>query len=301
MKIQLITSIALAGILISSCSKVDNLKEETSQVVNFNAGMKKATANNGITTTWSTNDQIGIFMVNNGTTDIYNAMSNRLYQTADGSNFNAATGQEVYFPVSGSKVDFIAYYPYRAGITNLGNFAIDLSSQTDLASNDLLWTKVNNAGVGYDKASATMVPLEFEHKLAKVVILTSAGSGMDESSQEWEDMEVSMSGMNTLADFSLATGVVSNHNSPANIEPFGKTLGSRYEAIVLPETFAAAGDLSVSFSIGTDVFVWKANAGLAFEAGKEYTIDLDIAKIGMVLGNVTIRDWQPESLTGTAN
>ena len=301
MKIQLVSSIALAGILISSCSKEANLKEEASQVVNFNAGMKKATANNGITTTWSTNDQIGIFMVNNGTTDIYNAMSNRLYQTADGSNFNAASGQEIYFPVSGSKVDFISYYPYRAGITNLGNFAIDLSSQANLATNYLLWTKVNNVGLGYDKASATMIPLEFEHKLAKVVILATAGNGMDDGSQEWEDMAVSMSGMNTLADFSLATGVISNQNTPANIVPFAKALGSRYEAIVLPTTFASSGDFQVSFGIGTDVFVWKANAGLAFEAGKEYTIDLDIARIGMVLGNVTIKDWQPESLTGTAN
>lgn len=302
MKTQLLTSIALVALMFSSCSKVDNLKEETSDQVRFTAGMKKATINNGITSSWQTGDQIGIFMLNTGTADVYGGMANKLYVTSDGIAFAPQTGHEIYYPVSDSRVDFIAYYPYRPSITALGdNYEIDLSTQANLAQNDLLWVKVNNGNNGYNKSTAGQVPLEFEHKLSKIAIVPNASTGMDDASLDWANMTVQVTGMNTAADFDLSTGTLSNPSAALAVAPFAKTAGALYEAIVLPATFAAAGDLQISFTVGTDVFVWKAAAGEQFEAGKQYTISLDIEKTGVNLSGITITDWATESRTGIAN
>lgn len=301
MRTSVILGIALAGLMMSSCSKDQSQRDKLAdQSITFNAGLKKATSQNALTTSWATNDQIGIFMVDHGTNTISQGASNRLYSnTATG--FKATAGQEIYYPVSDSKVDFIAYYPYSAAIGSLGNYPIDISSQTNLAGIDLLWAKADNTGAGYNKTSSTNVPLTFDHKLAKLVILTKPAAGMDNTTTDWKGMAISIQGMNTKADFALANGAMTNPNSKANITPYTATQGAQYEAIVLPATFTNAGDLKITFQIGADVFTWSSQAGESFQAGKQYTYTIDITKTGVNFGGMTINDWTEVTRTGVAN
>ena len=87
---------------------------------------------------WESDDAIGIYMLKTGTATISEGAENRRYFTADGgSAFTATTEQTIYFPLDGSKVDFIAYYPYQKNLTN-GAFTLDISTQTDLSAIDLM-------------------------------------------------------------------------------------------------------------------------------------------------------------------
>ena len=299
MKIKLITACSMAAILLASCAKNKdlNLGDES---ISFNGKIQKA-ANVNTTRTWANGDQIGIFMVDHGTTTISGGHANRQYETTDGSTFAAVAGNELYYPVSDSKVDFISYYPYAAGVSTLGNYPVDVSAQTNLAVLDLLWAKVDNAGVGYNKTAGSNVPLVFDHKLAKLVIKPNASSGLDGTSTDWKNMGINIVGMNTKADFALSTGVLSNLNSIATITPFLKTAGAEYEAIILPATFTQAGNLKITFLIAGDTYTWNCQAGETFEAGKVYNFTIDVAKTGVTLGNVTINDWIEVLRTGTAN
>lgn len=299
MKIKLLTACGIAAMLLGSCAKDNNLDQGESSIT-FNGRVQKA-ANVNTTRTWATNDEIGIFMVDHGTTTISGGHANRQYKTSDGSTFAAVAGNELYYPVSDSKVDFISYYPFSAGLSTLGNYPVDVSAQTNLAVLDLLWTKADHAGVGYNKTAGSNVPLVFDHKLAKLVIKPNASSGLDGTSTDWKNMGINIVGMNTKADFALSTGVLSNLNSIATITPFLKTAGAEYEAIILPATFAQAGDLKITFLIAGDTYTWNCQAGETFEAGKVYNFTIDVAKTGVTLGNVTINDWIEVLRTGTAN
>ncbi|MCI0922472.1 fimbrillin family protein [Sphingobacterium rhinopitheci] len=299
MRKQLLAISSIALLMLASCAK-DNLNSEAQLPISFDTKVKKASITTGASTTWSVGDKIGIFMIDNGTTTVSEGSNNREYVTANGTTFSPTSGQALYYPVSDSKVDFISYYPYNSSITALGNYAVDVSSQSNLAAIDLLWVKSNNAGTGFNKTAGSNVPLNFDHKLSKLVILTNAGSGLDNNSLNWKNMAISIQGLNTKADFDLATGVLNNSNTKMNVSPFTTVGGTKYESIVLPATFAQAGDLKITFTIGTDTYVWTAQAGEQFEAGKEYTYSINIAKTAVVLDNVNIVDWVTVSRAGEA-
>jgi hypothetical protein len=114
-------------------------------------------------------------------------------------------------------------------------------------------------------------------------------------------MGVKIKGMQTMSSIDLSTGTLGAASGPADITPFVKASGSTYEAIVLPATYATAGAVRFTFEIGNDTYAWASQANEQFEPGKEYTYTITVHKTGVVLGNVTIKDWDTVSRTGTAD
>ncbi|MGF7025671.1 MULTISPECIES: fimbrillin family protein [Sphingobacterium] len=302
MKTQLLTAFSAAVLLLGACAKNDTPDVEH-EVINFSGQISqlKATSNpSGASTVWASGDQIGIFMVNHGTTTISENSSNRQYNF-NGTVFAPATGQGIYYPVSDSKVDFVAYYPFVPTASLSTVQPIDVSSQNDLSKIDFLWSKATNGVNGFNKSSGTQVPLVFDHKLSKVVIKPTAGTGLDASNADWSAMGVKIKGMQTMSSIDLSTGTLGAASGPADISPFVKASGSTYEAIVLPATYATAGAVRFTFEIGNDTYAWASQANEQFEPGKEYTYTITVHKTGVVLGNVTIKDWDTVSRTGTAD
>ena len=77
---------------------------------------------------------------------------------------------------------------------------------------------------------------------------------------------------------------------------------AKYEAIIVPQTIAA-GQLTVSFKIGTRSFSWTNTQAYTLEQGKQYTLPLTVGKDGVTAGSraFTVTSWenQPGDNLGT--
>jgi endonuclease G len=203
--------------------------------------------------------------------------------------FTAATGNDIYYPMDNSAVDFIAYYPHEDAVTL--NTPIDvIMENTQTTANqptfDLLWTKADNGGNGYNK-DATQAQLEFNHKLAKIVFNTSAAANVG---TPLTGMTVTMNGMNTAGKFDLATGAFTGTaGTPAAISARTATDGAVYDAIILPGSYAADA-IELNFTIGSETFTSKMPA-VTFESGNEYVYSVTLTRTGVVISTSNIKPW----------
>ena len=99
-----------------------------------------------------------------------NTWTNYIY-TAGANGVLTAPAQPPFYPMTDTNVDIVAYSPSFAE----GTFNVRLDQSTDegYKASDLLYAKKLNQ----EKTSAA-VPLQFEHKMAKVVINARAGAGV---------------------------------------------------------------------------------------------------------------------------
>lgn len=295
MKTRFLTLLPLATLLFAACSSDDHEAPEVNDGrVRFTSGVTAMASPQTRMiggNQWETTDQVGIYMVENGTTTIGEGAENVKYKanSAGASTDFEAMDAPIYYPVnSPEKVDFIAYYPYTTAVNNF-EYAINVSDQSNLSAIDLLRAEADNSGAGYDKTNTSAIALTFNHKLTKLKMNVTAGDGV----ANLTGLTVSIKGMNTQATYDLksATGI-RDEAAPQAIEPNG--LGSSFEAILLPVT-ALGAEHTVEFTVGTNTYVWlMANntGGMnKLEAGKEYSFEVTLKK-EKVTATGTITPWE---------
>lgn len=261
--------------------------------VRFSSNINLTIATKASDASWSANDEIGIYMVGNGTTDVVDGTLNRRYVTASGDGaFSAANDQLIYYPQDGSAVDFLAYYPYQSSITTLGNYNVDVADQSDPELIDLLYAKATNEGDGYSSDYTSSVELQFHHRLSRLRLqVESPAEELDISAEELAGMTAVISGLKTKATFSLADGTLSEADDAAPISLRSVTGGTLYDAIILPENIAA--DVAqVTFTAGSKTFVWEVPAS-TIESGLSYTATITLVRDGVAAGVIgEIVDWE---------
>lgn len=280
-------AIVVGAMTLTSCHKDE--KTVDNAAVRFTAGInQEPTAepeSRASGSAWTSGDAIGVFMMQSGTA----LESNNQYTTDGTSTFTAVAGDELYYPMDGSAVNFIAYYPWKTG-TALGNIDVEIGTTQTTATQptfDLLWASANNGGTGYNKVShaTTAVPLVFTHKLAKLVMNCSADPSVEAS---LTGMTVTIKGMNTENTFNLSTGDLGSPDTPADITPRTITDGSVYDAIIMPGAYDAA-DVTVEFVAGGETFTWDVGA-TSFAGGNEYTYAVTLTRTGVLVSG-TITPW----------
>lgn len=270
-KIGLAISLVLA---ITSCNKDSEVANEGygNEAIKFGSNitpMLRATD-----TDWETNDEIGVFAMQNGTNLSTATHRNKRYFT---SNTNG-----IFFPKESSEaikfdkqhdLDVIAYYPYNASVDNI--YPIDVKDQKQLQKIDLLYSN-ELKGINSNTPKKD-VKLHFRHQLAKVHFdIKGLTKGLKFSLKDFE----------TEADFDLATGQISNRRNKADIE--GHTSGTVCEAIIIPE-----GE-SKDFVFEANGFTYKFKATQTFESGKLYRYTLNLKGDGsmeILNPDATIDDW----------
>ena len=303
--------IAAVGLMVgfSSCSNDDETVDNNQpQAVRFSAGIANQALPAGDPVTkaagidWASGDAIGIFMVNNGTTTIAEGAANKQFTTIGTNEFTAAAGNEIYYPMEETdKVDFIAYYPWAASNTLGTAINVEIGTTQTTASQagfDLLWTKANNTGTGYDKNTHknTPVELEFDHKLAKIVMNVKVDASTGIVANDFNTATVAINGMYTKNTFDLATGQLSaTPTDKAPITPVKITTEANfvasYDAIVMPYSSYAANEVTVVFTVGGNPYTWTLKAADAvFAPGNEYTYAVTLTKT-KVLVEGTIKPW----------
>jgi len=265
--------------------------------VQFTAGnisVLRTTANGN---QWTHGDQIGIFMIANEARSIDGNIKenagNIPYQAESGNSDESSfipVGATIYYPVDGSKVDFIAYHPQNSSINNYV-YPIGLSDQSKLPAIDLMTAKANGtAGAGYDKTNTSAVDLLFYHRLAKGLLIIQPGEGVNRDDLEAADnLEVKLKGINTTAVLDMSgTGIISNEADIEDIDiPINEEDSKlRRAAILLPVILGVDHVVEFTLKNTNTTYTWIMKDNVVsgsspitgLEAGKKYTFTVTLKK-----------------------
>ena len=240
---------------------------------------------------WNAGDQIGIYTLKAGTTDI-DAADNLAYRNTltEGSAANAnfvPAGNAAKLPDDGSKVDVVAYYPYSASAA-AGVVELDVQKQDNQAAVDLLGAKAE--GVSADAPQAV---LNFKHKLTKIFMKATAEDGSSLS-----DLKAYIKGMYTKVSYSAFADELSMVSGDTKKDVEMRSADGYYvEAIVLPNIAGNdATTRNIEFEHNGKVYKAAISADVKFESGKKYVYNATFTATGVKIEGAGITNW--EDVTG---
>ena len=163
----------------------------------------------------------------------------------------------------------------------------DQSTQALLNSADLLTLKATSTS--YGATTDGTLPVELGHALSKLRLVVTLGSQFyDHRYGRTANplTALTVTGARLGFGFHPATGAVSaKEGTEADITPFAseytpgsagaKTATAVYEAILVPQTFAV-GELTVSFSVGVNDYVWTNGNAVTLAAGQTVTLPVSV-------------------------
>lgn len=296
-KLMMMT-LALSAVVFSSC-KSDETPDNDDQIVYFTdhinamiAGETPQSRAAGIN--WADGDTISIFMIGSTGDPIAN---NRHYTTTANGTFAPAANNEIYYPLNGSAVKFVAYYPNRNGAMYKTPIPVTIGDQTKQPTFDLLYAAPTGT---YSKGSAP-VPLAFSHKLSKFVLNCKADANVGGT---LSDLAVRVEGMNSVNSFDLVAGTLGTPSIPSPFVPnkiaTAATFVASYDAIIMPGTYAANA-IKVTFTTAGETYTWNVSPGVTFVSGYEYTYAITLTRTGVQV-TATIGPWLIGTQgTGTAD
>jgi len=193
--------------------------------------------------------------------------------------------------------------------------AADQSSQANLNAQDLLTmpTKtISNPSTETTLMQGGKLVINFYHALTKLDVTLELKDEFFASSQNTADItDVKISGTNLGYNFQPMTTANQNYGTvtaaatpvAGDILPMkgtctdatadSKHSTATYESIVVPQTIAA-GQLTVSFKIGTRSFSWTNTTAYTLEQGKQYTLTLTVGYDTVTAGSraFTASNWE---------
>ncbi|MBK5195623.1 MAG: fimbrillin family protein [Proteiniphilum sp.] len=192
---------------------------------------------------WEEGDAIGVYMMKEGVGLDASALALNVEYLYNDSTERFApkhASDSLFFPFSGSSVDFIGYYPYREDITDF-IYPVNLTMQSNQASIDLIYS--DNA-TGRNMGNPD-VQLTFSHRLSKIVFHIAHYRAIDLSG-----LSVIITDVPTESTFNLVDGSLSPSAAEKDIALRVNEDGTMAEAILLPGTDLSNRDFW--FTLGDD-------------------------------------------------
>ena len=177
-----------------------------------------------------------------------------------------------YYPAGAQNIDIVAYYPATAGTS----FSVqtDQTADADYKASDLMFASVTNQA-----KTSEAVNLAFSHKLAKLNVNITAGTGVGSISS------VRLLNVKPTVSFNQATGAVGSTTGSATTIAM-----SNNGAAVIPAQTIDGGLLSIVTDKGTATYTV---ASKEFAAGQQYTINITVNL--RAIGNTNaITGWTSE-------
>lgn len=295
-KQYLILSVSIA--VLSSCSNdvVEFIGLNDSTPAEISGSISQSTrANNN---TWETNDKIGIYVFEAGTSTAYKTFSNYAYETTTtlGTFLPVSGTDAITLPFDGRKLDFQAYYPYNAGLASNTFNVSSWSDQSSPQSLDLmLASKVTNRSMT-DKS----VAFTFAHQFSKIILNIKANSEESQiQASDLENMSVTADGMNVSTSVDVLTGTLTHGtaiNTPITFKSAsgGAVADIQAVAIIAPGYNTNTTNRKLTFTLASGkIFSWTIPSGTEFKAGNSYTWIIKLKGDGLVEASVaaTINDW----------
>lgn len=266
--------------------------------------MSRASQNLQSGSSLAENTKTGFFITDGSVTDQTEMVQDNILKTADGNGgFSGDT--QLYFPLSKS-AGIYAYAPYREGTSMTADnaFKVQTNQATDegyLNSDLLIGAPASNPVVAEGKDN--IVPVKFDHKLAKININVSVADGVR---LDLSKSRVSILNTLTGCTFNIQNNTVTASGSTETITAANytseQTDGYKCAAIIVPQTVSANKQfLCIEFTSESDVvkkmFV-RLQTDQTFVGGHEYTYNAKILSESVKLdltGDLT--PWSPDTPT----
>ena len=292
-----LVSVLLATLALTACSSEEGTTMDADERValQVTSGIQTRAYNNQ----WEAGDRIGIYAFTKGSTTVADGYANIPYVTNEGGTDGTFTPGDItiYLPTDGTERDFVAYYPYTAGLTD-GIYTVDVSNQSSQKVIDLMAAATQTA----DRTNPN-VAFNFTHKLCKMELTLKPGSGM--TGTELAGLTVELTGQQTAGTFNVtqpASAVSVTTGTATPIPLLTNADGTFAEGIVLPSESYQGMSLNITLSDGASVFSWplgNATESQKFEAGKKYLYTITVNKTNIDV-TATITDWEPGNGDGEA-
>lgn len=293
-----ISTIALAALalLAASCNNEhENDAVESAKYITVNTsigGLSRTTTANDGTQVFVKDDKISVYAWT-GTADAINASDlvvNNSINTYDGTSAWTPAPQMLWKDMTSAHY-FLGIYPARK-VTNFtaDTYTLDLTKTQE--ANDLL-VAVNT---GTDKvgltASATAVPLQFDHVMAKLIVNLTF---RDQWGGTPTVKSVTTNNLKSIATVDyIAKSVTVTSDAATPLELLTATANTSYQSVMVPQ---AGEKAQIVVKIGEKDYTYTGTVKL--ESGKYTTVNLIVGRDAIDLGSVSINDWgEGETIEG---
>lgn len=243
---------------------------------------------------WKSGKTVGIYMLKENTAEYISPYQNVKYQTTVepiGYFTPAAKEDVLYYPQDGSKVDVIAYYPWKENLTN-DCYPINVSNQAS-ASNYTFLYAANSRGLSKDNNKTI---LQLRPVLSQLVFKLQAGDGVTDA--YLAEASVIISGMKTKADFNLLSGQFNTALEMKNITCAALAEGNGGSAQVLPAISTEGYSVTIELPKMNRTYEWIVSENIqSLEQGIRYlnTVKISLEKIEVITKASPIEEWQDGS------
>lgn len=261
-----------------ACSQENSFlsQDETGVLRTISSGSGKFASRSVVDSKWEQNDAIGVFMLKSDASSTYAENVKFTNNTAE-ANTKVTFTSETGITLVNDKVKFHAYYPWSDTNVTGTTYNVQISDQTELtavSNSDLRWAVSDEK----DLTNGTLeggLSLNFAHKLTFLKVKTNVA----------DVKSVSVSGVNTEAQFNIVDGTLSNEaGNTKSIQLCETTIKGQtvYCGIVVPTTELKDFVIKiVATEEGKDMvyqYVYGDNTTLAegFKGGWQYLFNITL-------------------------
>lgn len=181
---------------------------------------------------------------------------------------------------------FIGVYPISA-ISDLsaGEYTFDETKQVE---SDLL-VAVNKDGLSYNVDEQQTVPLTFTHVMAKLVVNLTYKNQWGTEGPTVDKVVVGNAVKSATVNY--LTKVVTPSavaEDKADFDMPALTANKKYASIIIPQD----GVQKITITIGDKNFIYDNGTPFKLESGKITTVNLEVGRDEIKLGDVKITDWE---------
>jgi len=310
---KIITNIALTAVLIlglASCSNDDQLSRNIlpeDNIIRVNANVNNSLTKAGIDDT--NISEFGIF-VKNDDSGYYSYDDIKVSKQADNSWL---TSEQMLWKSATDIVTIYAYAPYVDNITLSGSIAVNVKADQSVSDSiklsDFLYSAAdlapsvsdNTKTIYYDTTNKE-INVTLNHRLAKLIVKITLGTEFNINSGTIDNpiSQISINGTNIKSTFSLSKDTltdISQVNSIITYEdsynaPSGDITraSAQYECILIPQEITE-NTLSIKIKVGEKQYVWTSASSINLEAGKQYSLSLNVGKDVTVINDISTSQW----------
>lgn len=307
---------AAVVLLAVACDKDnESTKGDVPAVFTANIGAPAATSAKNLSrvidATWDNADAIGVFASVASGTLANKEPQNWKYMYAAGQPGAWTSDRPFYFKDvddTPQEVTFKAYYPWQADVTAESEITLDVTakqSPADRKTVDFMHAdKVSDAPDASPSAGNKTNPkvnFQFRHRMSMVVFtLKPGGSNDGVTAADVAAMTVTLTGLKVKGSFALADGTVTADGVAADLSLTMENANGTMTvtAILPPQTRTTDDDARLLLTNTTaspaETFKTKKLLNFNLEAGKKYTYEITVRKIGLEITSSGITDWVVE-------
>lgn len=317
MKTKAFMTMAALALMATGCNNEDEMDNWNGEI-RLTSGIEVQTRATHNLDESLKNDETVHVWVDDAQTPTSNVTTENLYENNQLTKVEGGAltgGTTMYFPKTGNSVNIFALHTNALLADNTfpvspltHTVATKQESTSDgYAKSDLVYAK----STGVVRTSNT-VGLTFNHLLSKVEVILKEGSGVTKFLTNLNSLKIMSTKPNaqfTLTKDGPSYGYNAEHQDGITISAGGNATeisidkdvtttetDKLNEAIIVPQTLAAATPfIQIKLSAG-GVFTYKLKSETNFESGKKYTYTITVNQTGLTVTS-SITDW---TVGGTA-